>query len=306
MNDEYLSHSVTPKTPYRPRYYKKIKVPTDNDYRYFYSEREYQAYLKNQQKQNTENLNGNAVSLKDYLFGRRRKKDSESEEKPKKKTPRELEEERLQELKRKERQQTIDQGRKEQEHREQAIMQSREKLKEQERQRQEKIQEQRDAEIKRIETEEAAMAEWYKKTKLPNEVSLKDFIFGGQFKKDLKSSKKNLKKIEKELKKQNDDLADLDKQIEKLSKKRSSVKTRAKLDELQKQKSNLQASIVESKRQRIRAVQDYTAAICKYEGGTLVGRLGKRAKRGKARANYLINKYSKQLLSAIPTIKLKK
>jgi chromosome segregation ATPase len=296
MNDEYLSHE------FNPKYVAKVgKWP---HVRYFYSQKEYQNYLKEQQNSSTKAgpQEGNAKPVKDVLEGipdsiknKIKKRQEEQEQKY--------------------RQHAINYGRREQDHREQAIMKSRADLKEQERKRQEAEKADREEKARQQEEAENAVADIEKKKaaqvarrKLPDEVSLKDYLFGGQFKKELKSAKKNMKNIQKELKQQKKEAARLDARIKSLSDRydRLSGRSKQKLERLQAQREELQASIVQNNRQRNAYYEDYTTALYRYEGATMLGRIGRKMKNNRIKASSFINKYSKTAVSSLPAVKLKR
>lgn len=305
MSDEYLSHAITPKgQTFRPKYYKKIK--TSKGDRYFYSEKEYRAYLDNQQPRrktpvsitsddpNLEYTNGFlAEQIADIKRRRQANKDKQRRE--------ELEKDK--DARRKAAGESL-------KRREQEIQDSQKRAQESYRKEQERVRKERAAEVEKAEAEVAEIEKKRQvsadKRKIPDEVSLKDFLFGGQFKKDLKTSRKDLKKTRKELKRQTSELSRLDKQIEELSGKTQTTRNKRKLEQLQSQRSELQSSMTENRKQQLQAIQDYSAAMYRYERTTLVGKIRKRVRGGNKTAKMFIEKYSNTLLSKLPKIKLKK
>lgn len=315
----YLSHAWNVKTPFRPKYYKKIKVPNKKDYRYFYSEREWQAYLKNQQATksssqsatpkrkkpisitsddpNLESTNGwLAEQIADIKRRRKANKDKQEQQK---------------------RADAIHAGQR-QAHmryaeREKAKKQKKESYLEEQgqakKEQKEKTLEELKAKAAEVEKAEAEAAKIEKKRQagrqIPESVSLKDFIFGGQFGKDLRSSKRDLKKVQKELKRQTSKLSKLDEQIKELSAKNQTTRNKKKLEQLQAQRAELQSSMIESRRQRLQAIQNYSAAMYRYERTTLVGKVKRQVRNGNRTAKKFIDKYSNMLLSKLPKIKTK-
>lgn len=281
----------TLKQKFKPRYYKKI-IQSNGKPRYFYTEKEYTNFV---------NRNNRPKGRTDLYERQERQKEQANLEKRMR--------ERYVQAKR-------EAERKAQQERENAIAQSREKLKQQtEAAKAEQEKTRREEAARRQEAAENAEAESRRKIsklnqkrKLPEEVSLKDFLFGGSFRKDLKASKKNLKNVQKDLKKQNREAAKLDAEIARLSEKsdRLSRRNRQRLEKLKEQRSVLQSSINESKKQQLQCIEDYSVALYRYEGATMVGQISKKMRASNRKASRIINKYSNMLLSVIPTIKLKK
>jgi len=353
----YLSHAWNVKSTFRPKYYKKIKT-SNGKHRYFYSEKEYQAYLDGQQSTrsspqsttstrkhpisitsddpNLESTNGwFAEQIADIK--RRRKKNIGKQQQQKRaeairagqkqahmryaereKAKKQKKESYLQEQEqaKKERKEHID---KQQQKRAEAIRagqkQARMRYAEEEKAKKQKKEsyleawKAKAAEVEKAEADAAVIEkkrrEQQDKRQLPESVSLKDFIFGGQFRKDLKTSKRDLKKVQKELKRQTSKLSKLDEQIEELSAKKQTARNKKKLEQLQAQRAELQSSMIESRRQRLQAIQDYSAAMYRYERTTLVGKVKRKVRNGNKTAQKYIEKYSNMLLSKLPKIKTK-
>lgn len=295
----YLSHE------FRPKYYKKIR--TSKGTRYFYSEKEYQAYLDNQQPTRSikkpisittddPNLEPTNGFLANQIADIRRRRQANLDKQRREKLEKEKDARRKaagESLKR----------------RNEEIQNAQKRAQESYREEQERIRKERAAEVEKAEAEAAEVEKKRRvqaeKRKVPDSVSLKDFLFGGQFKKDLRSSKKNLKNVRKELKEQTADLSKLDKQIEELSNKKQTTRNKQKLEKLQNQRAELQTSMAESRKQQLEAIQDYSAAMYKYERTTLVGKIKRKVRGGNKSAKKYIEKYSNMLLSKLPKIKTK-
>lgn len=283
----------TLKEKFRPKYYKKI-IQSNGRPRYFYTEKEYTNWVNRKSRpKNRTDLYERQERQKEQVNLEKRMRERYVQAK------REVE-------------------RKAQQERENAIAQSREKLKQQtEAAKAEQEKARREEAARRQEAVENAEAELRRKIselnqkrKLPEEVSLKDFLFGGSFRKNLKASKKNLKNVQKELKKQNREAAKLDAEIARLSEKsdRLSRRNQQRLEKLKEQRSALQSSINESKKQQLQCIEDYSVALYRYEGATMVGQISKKMRASNRKASRIIEKYSKKLVSSIPkvSIKLKK
>lgn len=271
MNDEYLSHKFS----FRPKYYKKVGTPPH--VRYFYSAEEYRKWVNN---------------LGDERLRQAKKKEAASA--------------------------SFNTARKLEQDRENAIAKTREHEARKRQEEEAKKKAERDAKLKeqyqREETSENAevesrrkVAELNKRKQLPEEIRLKDYLFGGQFRKDLRRSRKNLKNIQKELRRQNKEAERLDAQIAKLSENLDNLSGRSKrkLERLQEQRNELQSSIVQNRQQNIKYIEDYSVALYRYQGATLVGSISKKMKSGKSKASRIIEKYSKRLVSSIPKVNVK-
>lgn len=317
----YLSHAWNVKTPFRPKYYKKIKT-SNGKHRYFYSEKEYRTYLDGQQstrsssqsttptrKQpisitsddpNLESTNGwLAEQIADIKRRRKANKDKQEQQK------------RADSIRAGQRQAHMRYAEREKakKQKKESYLQEQEQAK---KERKEKALEELKAKAAEVEKAEADAASVEKKRReqqdkrqLPESVSLKDFIFGGQFKKDLRSSKKALKSTRKALKRQTAQLSKLDKQIEELSAKKQTARNKKKLEQLQAQKAELQSSMTENRKQQLQAIRDYGNAMYRYERTTLVGKVKRKVRNGNKTAQKYIEKYSNMLLSKLPKIKTK-
>ena len=307
MDNEYLSAVETNGESdlqhawkvFDPKYYKKIKTGFGKR-RYFYSEKEYRAYLDNLRKKAERSSDSNHKSSYVGTVDAIKQKE---------------------EAKKQARRQAI---RQQEQERENAIAKSREVLKQQdaEKQKTEQEKEARRQAIRQQEQgrekaiaksrvslkkqEDAKEKEIEQRKQLPEKVSATDYIFGGKYLKNLKTAKKELRKTAKEIdtaKKQSERLLKRIKDLE--GKKRLNSRQRQRLEAYRSENREIWKGIRSNIEKQNKQRDDLAVAVYQYHGATLVGGIKKSIMDVGSKAQSIINKCKRVAIKSIKTPKIK-
>ena len=148
-----------------------------------------------------------------------------------------------------------------------------------------------------------------KEKEMPESVSIKDYLFGGQYAKNLKSTKKQLKVTAKEIendKKKSEKLLTRIKALE--SKESLSEREKKRLSEFTSQNEELLKRINENTIKQIKQRSDFAIALYQYQGATLVGNIQKSINSVGSKVDNIIKKYKNKTLKMInsPSINIKR
>ena len=146
--------------------------------------------------------------------------------------------------------------------------------------------------------------------KVPDKVSLKDYLFGGEYLKHVRGFKKLIKKNNKILEDKRKQSEKLLKKLESLEKRKGkSTYDRDLILKYKKEYKELRKEISDVMHIKASASENYSIALCRYESATLLGSIRKTGIKVSDKASRIINKFVREPLSKItnaPIINTKK
>jgi hypothetical protein len=148
----------------------------------------------------------------------------------------------------------------------------------------------------------AKQSELDKKKALPDKIGLRDYLFGGQYAKNLKAAKKELRTTTKEInaaKKKSEKLLRRIKAIE--SQKAMSRRQKQRLEKYIAENNELWNSIRENMTKQNKQQENYANALYQYQGATLLGNIQKSTSSIGQRAQDIIDKFKKKTMKALDT-----